>query len=204
MIVCSVLALILQASSAGDYFPLKPGTVYTYEQKGKDVQMSKIVGTPLDMGGVAVTPVTDRQIGGGGTTTYYRIDPDQVLIVAYDIKHPLPTPMPLFKLGTGKLTWDFAGSTKTGVEGERLLARGDVHPIGKREVLGKKVDAIEVRIQAQVGIGMSAEIFDQKAIYAKGFGLVEWTSKMTLGNNRKKADQSAYKLVDMQEAKAGG
>jgi len=204
MIPALILSAALQTSAAADFFPLKPGTVYIYEQtKGSAGQLTKVVGDTLDMGGVSVTPISDKQVGGGGATTYYRVDSDQVVIVAYDVKHPMPTPMPLLKLGTGKITWEFSGKTQTGAQGERLLARGEAHSVGQREILGKKVDVIEVRLIAQVGIGMSGLTFDQHAFYARGFGLVEWTSKTKLGNN-KKSDESSFKLVDVQEAKSGG
>jgi len=203
MLSTLILALTLQAKVAGDYFPVKTGTTFTYEQKGNALQLTRMIGAPLDMGGVPVIPVTERQGEGAGSTTYYRVDSDQVAIVAYDVKHPLTVPMPLFRVGTGNVVWDYTGKTKTGPEGERLLAHGEAKAAGQREVLGKKVDVIEVKMVAQMGIGMTGLKFDQRAIYAKGIGLVEWTSKTTLGNS-KKPDQSSYKLVDMQEGKSGG
>jgi len=196
-----ILAVTLKASTAGDFFPLKPGSTFTYEEKGSSVQLTRTIGDALDMGGVTVTPITDRTIGSSAATTYYRVDSDQVLIVGYDVKHMMVTPMPLFKVGSDKVTWDYSGTTKTGPEGERLLARGESHAAGQREVLGKKVDVIEVKQQTLLGVGMSSETFEQKMIFGRGIGLIEWTNKTTLGNNKKKSNVSTYRLIDIQEPK---
>jgi len=103
MISMLILAVTLKASTAGDFFPLKPGSTFTYEEKGSSVQLTRTIGDALDMGGVTVTPITDRTIGSSAATTYYRVDSDQVLIVGYDVKHMMVTPMPLFKVGSDKV-----------------------------------------------------------------------------------------------------
>ncbi len=208
MISALILGLALQTASpttesAADYFPVKPGTVRTYEQKGGAGQLVNVVGSPLDMGGVTVAQITERQGGRPGITTYYRVDSDQVCIVAYDPKHPLPVPMPVLKLNDGKASWDFVGKTKTGPEGERMLAHGDARSAGKREVLGRKVDVIEVKILAHIGVGLSGMAYEQKAVYAKGIGLVELTTKMTLGKS-KHPELVTYQLVSIEEAKTSG
>jgi len=200
-----ILALICASSMIGpgaaDFFPLVEGTVRKYEQKASTIVTTvSVVGKPLDMGGVTVTPVRETPTGSSGTTTYYRVDDDQVAVVAYDIKHPFMNPMPVLKLGAGKVEWDYQGVTKTSVTGERLVAHGEAHAAGKREVLGKMVDVIEVKLIATIGMGMTRYVCDQDAIYARGIGLVDMVSKVRLGDTKQSTTTSTH-LVSIEQDK---
>ena len=135
-------------------------------------------------------------------TTYYRVDSDLVTVIAYDIKHPLSPAMTLFRISGNGATWEYSGKTKVGPDGERLLAKGESKSVGLREVLGKKVESIEVKTITLMGVGMSSLKFESKAIYARGFGLVEWTEKRTLGNSKKSAS-ATYKIVSYDETPKG-
>ena len=200
MITTLILGLVLQSPMAADFFPLKPGPVFTFEEKGGTAQIERVVGSPLDMGGVPVYAVADKQAGRQVASTYYRVDSDQVSVIAYDIKHPLTPPMILFKVGPKSSSWDYSGRTMVGPDGERLLTHGESKSLGMRDVLGKKVEAIEVKMIARKGVGISALSYDQTAIYAKGFGLVEWTDKITLGRS-KKPNVVSYHLISMEASK---
>ena len=203
MLAAILLTHICQtALSATDFFPLKTGTVITYEDKKSGDQIQRIVGNPLDMGGVAVVPLIDKQGGRQVATTYYRVDSDMVSVVAYDIKHPLSPTMTLFRISPSGASWEYSGKTKVGPEGERLLAKGDSRSLGMKEYLGKKVEAIEVKTTSRIGVGISSLKVESTAIYAKGLGLVEWTDKRTLGNTRKSMI-SGYKIMSYDESSKG-
>jgi hypothetical protein len=197
MIPTLLCMFMRQAPTAADYFPVVPGTVRTYQDKSGNTLINTIR-KPLDMGGVAAIPINESLGAGLGKTTYYRVDADMVSIVAYDIKNPLPTPMPVLKLGTGKISWDFQGRTATGASGERLLARGEAKFAGQKMILGNKVDILVVNLAAAVGNGMSGYTIEQTTTYGKGLGIVEQKTKMTLG---KRTNESLFKLVSVSAEK---
>ena len=190
MIVPLICFAAMQGPTAADFFPTVPGTVRTYEQKGGG-SIINTIGKPLDMGGVSVIPITESPGAGAGKTTYYRVEGDEVSIIAYDVKYPLPTPMPVLRVGNGKTSWDFQGKTAAGAKGERLLARGEAHLAGTRNVLGKKVDSAIVYLRAAVGMGASGYTFEQTTTYGKGIGIVEQKTKFTLG---KKSSETDFKI----------
>lgn len=193
MILPLICFTAIQTPTAADFFPTVPGTVRTYEQKGGGALINTI-GKPLDMGGASAIPITESPGAGAGKTTYYRVEADQVTIIAYDLKSPLPTPLPVLRIGTGKVAWDFQGKTATGAAGERLLARGEAHLAGTRNILGKRVDVLVVYLRAAIGMGASGYTFEQTTTYGKGLGIVEQKTKFTLG---KKSSESDYKLVSV-------
>jgi hypothetical protein len=155
----------------------------------------------LDMGGPKAFPVTESSGDRTPVTTYYKLDSDQASIVAFDLTHPMPSPMPILKLGPGKTEWDISGVTKTGPAGERLLGHGEARAAGQKTVLGKKVDVIEVRLKYEIGIGISSLNFDETRIYARGVGLAELTVKARLGKG--KVSVSEFKIVSMELPKVG-
>jgi len=203
MILSLICTMAMRAGGVEEFFPLVPGTRRIYQQKGGDgTQLENFVGKPLDMGGAQAIPVTETQAGQPPKTTYYKLGDGEVTIVAYDIKHPLPAAMPILKLGPGKVEWDFHGATQTGPQGERMLGHGEARSIGMKEVLGKKVDLVEVKLNTQVGSGMSSLIFEQKTIYGRGLGVVEMNTKVRLGKT-KQTMETSIKLVSVEPPKSG-
>jgi len=190
-------AALLQGGIAADYFPTTPGTVRTYEDK-THATLINTIGKPLDMGGAAAIPITESVGGEPGKTTYYRIDHDQIVIVAYDLSHPLSDPMPVFKIGTGSTGWDYQGKTATGANGERLLAHGESKFTGKKKVMNREVETLTINLEAFVGQGMSGYKLEQTTVYGKGLGIIEQSTKFTLG---KKSSKSSYKLVNIETPK---
>lgn len=194
MILTMICFAAMQMPSAADFFHGVPGTVRTYETKGGASDLVDTVGQLMDMGGVDVVPVT-----ANGVTTYYRVQPDQVSVVAYDVKKPMVTPMPILRVGTGKVTWDFQGTTESGLSGERLLEHGEARLGGQRTVLGKKVDILTVKLIAAVGVGISGYTVEQTVVYGKGIGWIESTKKSKLGHG--KTIESSYHIVKMETVK---
>jgi len=192
-------ALQTPTSTAADFFPSSPGIVRTYERKGKGDLLTNKIGDSLDMGGASVVPITENT-GANGTTTYYRVQPDQVTIVAYDIKHPMVKPMPVLMLGKGEVTWNYEGSTASGVSGEQLRAFGKAKAGGRMLVkaLGKKVDVVIVNLSVVVGSGMSAVMDDQYTVYGRGIGMIEQRTTQRLGKSKIEA---TYLLTGFEPAK---
>jgi len=203
MILTLACGLAFHSNTAADFFPLVTGTLRRYEQKTGDLtQVVNIVGKGMDMGGAMAIPMTETPMGHSPTVTYYRVDGDQVVIIANDLKHPLPSPMPILKVGPGKVEWDFRGATQTGPQGELLQVHGESHLAGQREVLGKKVDIIDVKLSFSVGSGMTQLIYEQHTIYARGLGMVEMTTKARLGKGKPQPEQ-VTRLVSIEEPKQG-
>ena len=192
MILAALCATAVGLTPA-DFFPLTEGRKSTYEEKSVTYSVTTdVVGKEEEIGHHKGTHVTTFQNEKAISHAYYRIDSDGVYLLAYALENPLPTPMPLFKMGAKKTVWEFGGvtGTKEGAEGMKL--KGESELKGQKEVFGQKVDVLEVKITAEVGFGASREIVEQQATYAKGIGLVELVSKTRVG---KKSAESSLKLV---------
>jgi hypothetical protein len=202
-VLLAALAIAPAAPSAAEYFPLRPGTRMVYEEKSLEASVTTdVVGQPVEVAGSAAVPVTTYQNGSVVNTTFYRVGPDLVSIVAHDKDHPLKSPLPVFKLPADrKSDWTFFGNIGTEKEPEGLSMKGEAQFKGEREVLGTKVPILEVRITASVGGGRSKEDVEQVAIYGKGIGLVELTSITKIG---KRKAASVLRLTKIETPKEGG
>lgn len=204
MILASLLVLGLAGPSqvlAEEYFPLTPGTRWTYREEGKfsTKAYDDLVLPAVEVGGQPAVPIQTSEGGRVLETVYYRALGDTILIVAYDAKKPLETPRPLFKVGPKKETWEFQGTTPFYEDLVPLEVKGESSPKGRRKVLEKDADCIEVKFEAQMmaAPGMVLKS-NQTALYAKGIGLFEMTEKTVIGKN---TDQRKLKLVSFQLGK---
>ncbi len=198
MILSLICAGVLQSMTASDFFPTTPGIVRVYKDSRTDTLLTNTVRTALDAGGAQIIPITEDFGGATSITTYYKVEGSQVVIYAFDVNHPLPSPMPIFRIGDGKIAWDFQGKTATGTSGEALRLHGQTEPGGQRTVLGKKVDVILSKVAWVQGVGLAEVAYDEKAVYARGLGLVERTTIQYLG---KKKIQNTYKLISFEPGK---
>ncbi len=182
--------------TAGDFFPLNEGRKSTYEEKSISYSVTTdVVGKEETIGSQRGVQVTTWQNNKEISHAFYRVESDAVYLLAYSKQNPLPTPMPLFKLGTKRAVWEFGGVTGTKEGAEGMKIKGESELKGLREVLGQKVEVLEVKITAEVGLGASKEIVEQIATYAKGIGLVELTSKTRVS---KRSADSSLKLVKVE------
>ncbi|HRK22050.1 MAG TPA: hypothetical protein PLX06_09580, partial [Fimbriimonadaceae bacterium] len=129
---------------------------------------------------------------------YYRAEGDTVWIVAYDEKKPLPSPRPLFKVGTGKTNWEYRGTTPFYEDLVPLEVKGTAEAKGRRPAIGKSVECIEVKFEAQLmaAPGMVLKS-NQTAYYGKGVGLLEMQEKTTVD---RKSEERKLKLVSFTPA----
>jgi hypothetical protein len=189
-------ALLLAGLTAADFFPLPEGRRATYEERGIGfIVTTDVVGPKVDYGSDRATQVITFQNSKPLNTAFYRVEQDAVYLLGYDKDNPLPSPMPVFKMGEKKTTWEFRGATGATKESELVEATGEAEIKPAKEFLGQKVQFLEVKITAKVGVGPAAEIVEQKAAYAKGIGLVELTSKTRVG---KRSVESTLKLVKLE------
>lgn len=189
--------------SAADYFPTRPGRRLTYEEKSLMASTTTdVFEEPVEIGGVMAVPVTTLQNGQKMNTAYYRVDANVVSSLGYDKDRPLPTPMPVLKVSdTEKIKWDFAGPMSADQVAEPVVIRGEAQVLkDPREVLGKKVSVLQVKMVITVGTGKAREEVEQVSIYGKGIGLVESSSTTKIA---KRKAVNTLKLTAIEEPKEG-
>lgn len=204
MISSTLLSISLlwnPAVEASDFFPLIPGTKWEYREETKFSSHTYLdeVLPAVEIGGRSAYPIQTSEDGKTLETVFYRASTDVIEIVAYDEKKPLPSPRPLFKVGKGKSTWEYRGTTPFYEDLVPLEVKGESTAKGRRKLFGNDADCIEVKFEAQLmaAPGMVLKS-NQTAIYAKGIGLVEMQEKTTVD---RKSEERKLKLVSFTPGK---
>ena len=117
--------------------------------------------------------------------------------------------MPVFKYEGKETPWSYgevqflrgAGDDNP-IKTDETAIKGLTRPVGLRTVLGRKVEAIEVRAEVQLGSGNLAQKILQTSVYARGIGLVESVTKSSGGGQ--KPSETRMRLVALEDKKAGG
>lgn len=204
MILTTLLSLTVVSTpiaDASEFFPLVPGTKWEYREEGKFAAKSYLdeVLPAVEIGGEKAHPIQTSESGHPLDKVYYRATGDSVFIVAYDEKKPLSSPRPLFQLGGNRGKWEYRGTTPFYEDLVPLEVKGESSVKGKRKVLGKDVECLEVKFEARLlaAPGMAFQS-NQTAIYAKGIGLIEMHEKTTVD---RKSEERKLKLVSFTPAK---
>lgn len=190
-------------ATASEYFPLKARMQMMYSEKSLQNAMTKdVIGEPVQVSGETAVPVITFQNDQKINATYYRVSGDSVMVVAYDVASPLPKPMPVLMMppARGTRKWEFEGPASSDKVAEPVIMRAQSQFKGEREVLGKKVPVLEVRITASVGGGKAKEEVEQVSIYGKGIGLIETTSTTRIARQRA---TSVIRLIRIEEPQGG-
>jgi hypothetical protein len=204
-----VVASMLAGPAPADFFPLVPGSSRTYETRGVSTHVNQdVVGDPVTVDGKPATPVTTYEFGQKISTIYYRVDDDGAYVVAFgsdkagDPPRLLKAPIPVFKVGDGAFAFDgYAAPMEKDHIPDTVHLIGKTKMAGKRTVLGKSVDTIEVDTDVEIGSGPLSQKNHEVAIYAKGIGLVQMTSRISLARHDSKTE---VRLTDYQEHKGAG
>ncbi len=199
-VLCLTLAATRIEPSVADYFPLTPGTKWVYQEEMRFMVSTYVdeVMAPVEVGGAPATPIVTSRDGKVDATYYYRISGNTVYLVAYDPKAPLNPPRPILRLGEKKETWDYVGLTPMVKDPVPLKVKGESSAKGRRKVLDKDVECVEVKFDAQMGrTTVDLVLSKQTAIYAKGIGLVEMISRTTID---RVTDEGKLKLVEFKPA----
>ena len=95
--------------------------------------------------------------------------------------------MPVFKYEGKETAWTYgavpvlsAVGDSAPIQTDKTFIKGTAKPGPARDVLGRKVDTIEVRAEVQLGEGRLTTKVVQTSVYGRGVGLVESQSKTTL------------------------
>lgn len=181
--LCLTLALAPQSSLAAEFFPLVPGTKWVYQEEGRFLANTYVdeVLEPVEIKGERAYPIAQSREGKVIDTTYYRVFGEGVYIVAYKADQPLDPPRLVLKVGERRETWEYVGLTPFLNDPIPLKMKGESNLKGRRKVLGRDLECVEVKFEAQQGRTTADLVVSrQTCLYAKGIGLVEMTGKTTI------------------------
>ncbi|HZH98057.1 MAG TPA: hypothetical protein VEX38_03725 [Fimbriimonadaceae bacterium] len=178
------------AESIADYFPLATGTKWHYSSVignfSESVHEEALA--PVEVAGALASPISSRTEQMRADTTLYRVDGNTVYLVGYDPKRPLDPPRPVLKWDGAKTSWTFNGID----EGLPLQIKAQVDRAGKRKILDRDMDVLELKMEAVLGDGKSGMRFKQQAFYARGIGLAEMNEEQKVG---KKTTKRTLRLI---------
>lgn len=182
MMVSILLAVALQATPVADYFPMKPGTKWTYEDQD-GAQMLEEVEPVMDLGnGKQAVPKTQTASGHYLGTTLYRIEGDTVQVVGYVDKtktegnlNVLTVPHAVLRVLAGKAEWSYVDQVFSVNGPVAIKVQGTSRPGSKRKWNEQEVDTIQVHVDSHVGEGKGGYDVRQDMVYGKGIGLLETT-----------------------------
>jgi hypothetical protein len=160
---------------ASDYFPAIAGAKYRYLNKQGDetAESTEIVLEKTDFGDEKAVPIRTLLNGREITRLFYRITEDTVYVLGSDDKEGrINPPMPILKVSSKPLTWEYTGRDANVL----TTIKYSVKPGKPREILGAMRDVLELTVEGEAKVGNSVK-FTQKAVYAKGIGLVEMTDQ---------------------------
>lgn len=180
MILTAVALAVILAGPADDYFPLKPGTKWTYEDEN-GVRSVDEAQKPLALTGkLTATPVTTTVAGRDSGAMFYLTDPNVLYLVGFgpnavDVKNVtlLTQPQPIFHVGAPKATWTFDGEMPGPMGPVLIRIKGSSESGKKLTVLGKEVETLSLHTHSRIGNDKRPVEIDQDATYGKGIGLIE-------------------------------
>lgn len=199
LLAASVLAT--QELDVADFFPLNPGDQWTYREQvgGLAMRVEEETGEAQDVVGIEATPIVGELMGTGSRAerkeaVFYRVEDNTVYVVAFKRNQALAEPYPIIKWDDGPTNWEFKGTAMYfGVPAEmemrgRAVYKEDV------EVMGSKIDAIEVTLETTLYADFGSEIKSKSvSLYGRNVGLVEMTSEEQIGDSE--AEKRVRKLV---------
>jgi hypothetical protein len=217
-----VAAIVLSPAFAppanvSDFFPLVAGSTWRYEESsGKQImgmtedkcepkatverlETDKESKKEIVVEAKQAIPIASYSDGKKIDTVFYEIRDDVVYLVAFGPKGLLKDPYPVLKFGSGSNKWDYSGSTVFMGRDTQLVMKGSSKKSGVRDVLGDRLETVEVTLEVVLMPGTSIPIKkSQVAIYAKGVGLVEMRETTIVNKNKRVATR---KLVSYSPGK---
>lgn len=189
--VFTLAALIALAAplDAREFFPLQPGVEWQYEVvEGKQRTMTTDLAlSPVKLGSETATPVVTSSGGRELDRRFFVADQQQVRLVAFDANRPLPDPYAVLKVGEGTVEWTYQGATILLGGPASMQMEGTSRRRGTVEFEGRKVDALEVVLEAKIG-GDRGTLLESKQVstYGRGIGLIKMTESRNVGIGKRK------------------
>ncbi|MBX3112178.1 MAG: hypothetical protein KF857_09230 [Fimbriimonadaceae bacterium] len=204
-----LMSTLLVAGDAAAYFPTVPGTTWTYSEKtgrSQEVFTDK-VGKPTKLLDKEVAPFTTVSHGRTSEPTFYLVEGDTVFVIFKSyikkevddqvVREATTYQYPVLKVDDKRTTWEFAGKTEFMKTVADMVLKGTSRPIGKRKVLGKDVDCVEVTLDVIYGAAGEPPIKSvQRSVYGKGIGLVEMEQTTTVNKEKYSSKRTLVSMGD--------
>lgn len=182
------IALALTAvTSLKEFFPAVPGTKLTYTETGPNketVVTTDEIGAPTIILGQPTVPVMTYQGTRKTSSAYYRVEDEAIYLVASSPTEPFKTPLPLVRYAAGTGNWDFETDYGKGEGKETMIVHGSARMIGTRMILDRKVEVLQVILEAKTGGGKFAVEDKQTFLYGRGIGMIEFVSVSKFGKDK--------------------
>lgn len=172
-----IAAALLTSSFASEWFPLKPGSEWEYSvtfgQGLVPVTQVFQVREPVTIKGTEAIPMDVLVNGESQGTSYYGEAGGFVVVLAVKADSLLPQPLPVIPLEVkrGK-AWEHYGSTMLYGGTATIRTKSRITKLETAEVLGHKVEVMEIFTTSQIGEGPTALKTESTERYGKGIGMV--------------------------------
>lgn len=180
----ALIAVAVAQISAKDFFPLNPGTRWTYEISGEGAgTYVQEVGFPVEVGGQERCPILIKSGSKITQTTFYDVSDAGVYVLGHNAKKLLEKPQPVFQVGEKETKWAFEGASPYEDDtAARIFIKGQSKVVGLRDVLGTKRLCLEVKSDVRIGITEETSTkIQQTSLYAQSVGLVQFEDTKSLG-----------------------
>lgn len=217
------VAIASSQTSVEEFFPLRPGMIKIYEEEvntgGKNYKFSVIesfianatlkrsetifdeteevvenrtkVKNFTEEGFEVLTSVN----GESPIPTYYKIQGNRVFIVGIEKDQLLKSIYPVFAHGSDPETFIYQGEIPVMGAPALALIDGETKSRGDYKFQNKTYPAVSTTLNYKIDIGSGIKITsEQKSIYAKGIGLVEYEEHGKTGNQSTKRKRKLTKI----------
>lgn len=180
MLLSAVLAVTMlsQAPAVEDYFPLKTGMKWTYEdQDGR--QLIQEVGEPIELDGGSTVLPRNKTVGGRNLgAELFRTDGESVMLIGFynSTKKPpvdlLGSPQTILRVGNPRAEWSYTDQT-FGANGPiAVQVKSNSNKGGARKFQDESVETVIVHTTIRYG-GKNGFEQRQDMVFGKGVGLLE-------------------------------
>lgn len=172
-----IAAALLSSPFASDWFPLKAGSEWEYSvtfgQGLIPVTQLFLVREPVIIKGTSAIPMDVLVNGESQGTSFYGEAGGFVVVLAVKSDSLLPQPLPVLPLEVKKgKTWEHSGATMLYGGTASIKTKSKITKLEMAEVLGKKVEIMEIFTTSQIGEGPAALKTESTERYGKGIGMV--------------------------------
>ena len=200
MISSIILAAIAPIgwANVSDFFPLNTGDKWSYteESDGIKSRVTDTVGEMVDIEGLDCYPVITKRGKRELDRVYYHMGEGQVFIVAFKELEPLGVAYPIIQVPEMGDSWDYVGETVVGGDLADLTMHGRVKRSGRKEYDGKKIDTIEVKLEATILAAFGTPVkVTQVAVYGRGVGLLSMDMTTRLPKTTEKTKRRLIKYT---------
>ena len=157
-----------------------------------------IIGVPGTNVPTAIVTVSAE--GTIGSRTFFAIEGDTLRVMAISERELLQTPVPVMKVGTGRIRWEFTEDSPVSPKLSKLTVAAESTPKGKRRVLGVARETLEVKFSTESRKGDPYFKMNQTVLYAAGIGMIELVEESTFIKRTSKQTLTLTKFIGPKQA----